>query len=77
VSNHCDEMRSADGAVRAHFALLDEWLKATPPERVLEKRRVTLQRRIEENDPYFREISRIWSAGLRKAFAEVPEISRG
>jgi len=44
---------------------------------VLEKRRVTLQRRIEENDPYFREISRIWSAGLRKAFAEVPEISRG
>jgi uncharacterized circularly permuted ATP-grasp superfamily protein len=39
VSNPYDEMRAADGAVRAHFAPLDDWLRATPAERVLEKRR--------------------------------------
>jgi putative proteasome-type protease len=37
--------------------------------------RVTMARRYDESDAYVREISRIWSAGLRKAFAEVPDIS--
>jgi putative proteasome-type protease len=37
--------------------------------------RVTRVRRFEQDDPFFRDISRIWSAGLRKAFAEVPEVS--
>jgi putative proteasome-type protease len=37
--------------------------------------RVTMLRRYDESDAYVREISRIWSAGLRKAFAEVPDIS--
>jgi putative proteasome-type protease len=37
--------------------------------------RVTMMRRYDESDAYVREISRIWSAGLRKAFAEVPDIS--
>jgi putative proteasome-type protease len=37
--------------------------------------RVTMVRRYDESDAYVREISRIWSAGLRKAFAEVPDIS--
>lgn len=37
--------------------------------------RVGMTRRYDENDAYMREISRIWSAGLRKAFADVPDIS--
>jgi uncharacterized circularly permuted ATP-grasp superfamily protein len=36
---HYDEMRSADGAVRAHFRALADWLAETPVERVAEKRR--------------------------------------
>lgn len=36
---------------------------------------VTLKRRFVEDDPYFREISRIWSAGLRRVFREVPDLS--
>src|SRR5687768_5669635 len=32
-------MRAADGAVRAHFRALAEWLAETPVERVAEKRR--------------------------------------
>ena len=34
-----DEMRAADGAVRAHFRALADWLAETPAERVAEKRR--------------------------------------
>jgi uncharacterized circularly permuted ATP-grasp superfamily protein len=34
-----DEMRSADGEVRAHFAPIAEWLAETPAKRVAEKRR--------------------------------------
>ena len=34
-----DEMRSADGEVRAHFAPIAEWLAQTPAKRVAEKRR--------------------------------------
>jgi len=37
--------------------------------------RVTLRRRFLENDPYFREISQFWSAGLRRVFQEVPDVS--
>jgi putative proteasome-type protease len=37
--------------------------------------RVTLKRRFEEDDSYFRSISQVWSAGLRKAFLEVPDVS--
>jgi putative proteasome-type protease len=37
--------------------------------------RVTLRRRFGEQDPYFREISQFWSAGLRRVFAEVPDVS--
>ncbi len=37
--------------------------------------RVTLRRRFGEDDAYFRSISQVWSAGLRKAFAEVPDVS--
>lgn len=37
--------------------------------------RVTLRRRFVQGDKYFSEISGIWSAGLRRAFAEVPEIA--
>ena len=37
--------------------------------------RVTLKRRFLENDPYFREISQFWSAGLRRVFQEVPDVS--
>ncbi len=37
--------------------------------------RITMTRRYDESDAYVREISRIWSAGLRKAFTEVPDIS--
>ncbi len=36
---HYDEMRAADGEVRAHFRALSEWLAETPAERVAEKRR--------------------------------------
>src|ERR687898_2048801 len=36
---HYDEMRAADGAVRAHFRALADWLAETPAERVAEKRR--------------------------------------
>jgi putative proteasome-type protease len=34
--------------------------------------RVGMQRRIEENDEYFRMIHRQWGEGLRKVFAELP-----
>jgi putative proteasome-type protease len=37
--------------------------------------RVTLKRRFDEEDRYFRSISQVWSAGLRKAFLEVPDVS--
>jgi putative proteasome-type protease len=37
--------------------------------------RVTLKRRFEEDDSYFRSISQVWSAGLRKAFLDVPDVS--
>jgi len=36
--------------------------------------RVTLRRRFGQGDKYFSEISGIWSAGLRRAFAEVPDL---
>ena len=36
---HYDEMHAADGAVRAHFRSLSDWLAETPAERVAEKRR--------------------------------------
>jgi uncharacterized circularly permuted ATP-grasp superfamily protein len=36
---HYDEMRGADGEVRAHFRALSDWLAETPAERVAEKRR--------------------------------------
>ena len=36
--------------------------------------RVTLRRRFVQGDKYFSEISGIWSAGLRRAFGEVPEV---
>jgi uncharacterized circularly permuted ATP-grasp superfamily protein len=36
---HYDEMRAADGEVRAHFRALADWLAETPAERVAEKRR--------------------------------------
>jgi uncharacterized circularly permuted ATP-grasp superfamily protein len=36
---HYDEMRTADGDVRAHFRALADWLAETPAERVAEKRR--------------------------------------
>ncbi len=39
AQRHYDEMHAADGEVRAHFRALAEWLAATPPERVAEKRR--------------------------------------
>ncbi len=38
---------------------------------------VTRVRRFEQDDPFFRDISRIWSTGLRKAFADVPEVNWG
>lgn len=37
--------------------------------------RVTLRRRYTEGDPYFGEISRFWSTGLLRVFAEVPDVS--
>ena len=39
--------------------------------------RVTLRRRFTEDDPYFSEIGRIWSAGLRRVFSEVPDVPWG
>ncbi len=36
---HYDEMRAADGSVRAHFRALADWLAETPAKRVAEKRR--------------------------------------
>jgi uncharacterized circularly permuted ATP-grasp superfamily protein len=36
---HYDEMRAANGEVRAHFRALADWLAETPAERVAEKRR--------------------------------------
>jgi putative proteasome-type protease len=36
--------------------------------------RVTLRRRFAEDDPYFAEIGRFWSAGLRRVFAEAPDV---
>jgi len=36
---HYDEMRTAEGEVRAHFRALADWLAQTPAERVAEKRR--------------------------------------
>jgi len=38
-SRHYDEMRAADGSVRAHFRALSDWLAETPVKRVAEKRR--------------------------------------
>jgi putative proteasome-type protease len=34
--------------------------------------RVALERRIEENDPYFQMIHTRWGEGLRRVFAELP-----
>ena len=36
--------------------------------------RVTYRRRFSQGDAYFSRISGIWSAGLRRAFAEVPDV---
>ena len=36
---HYDEMRTAEGEVRAHFGPIAEWLAQTPAKRVAEKRR--------------------------------------
>ena len=36
--------------------------------------RVEQKRRFQQGDKYFSEISGIWSAGLRRAFAEVPPV---
>jgi putative proteasome-type protease len=36
--------------------------------------RITLRRRFEEGDAYFSEIGQFWSAGLRRVFAEAPDI---
>ena len=36
--------------------------------------RVTLRQRFAENDPYFSEIGRFWSNGLRRVFLEVPDV---
>jgi putative proteasome-type protease len=37
--------------------------------------RVTHRRRYHEGDPYFQQISDVWSIGLLRLFAEVPEVS--
>ena len=37
--------------------------------------RVTLKRHFAEGDAYFRDISQFWSAGLRRVFAEAPDVS--
>jgi len=39
--------------------------------------KVTLRRRFDVDDQYFSKLSGIWSAGLRRAFGEVPEIEWG
>jgi putative proteasome-type protease len=39
--------------------------------------RITLRRRFDVDDLYFSRLSGIWSAGLRRAFGEVPEIEWG
>jgi putative proteasome-type protease len=39
--------------------------------------RVTLRQRFTENDAYFSEIGRFWSAGLRRVFAEAPDVPWG
>ena len=39
-----------------------------------DRSRVTLRRRFDDGDRYFSQLSGIWSAGLRRAFGEVPEI---
>jgi putative proteasome-type protease len=36
--------------------------------------RVTLRRRFADGDAYFAEIGRFWSAGLRRVFAEAPDV---
>ena len=36
--NFYNEMIDANGGVRAHYQGYDEWLKATPPERIARKR---------------------------------------
>jgi putative proteasome-type protease len=36
--------------------------------------RVTLRRRFIDGDPYYGEIGRFWSAGLRRVFAEAPDV---
>jgi putative proteasome-type protease len=36
--------------------------------------KVTYRRRFNQGDAYFSRISGIWSAGLRRAFAEVPDV---
>ena len=36
--NFYNEMMDANGGVRAHYKLYDEWLKATPAERIARKR---------------------------------------
>lgn len=40
-----------------------------------DKLAVSLRRRLGEGDPYFREISQFWSAGLRRVFLEAPDVS--
>jgi putative proteasome-type protease len=39
-----------------------------------DSRKVTYKRRFGHGDAYFSKISGIWSAGLRRAFAEVPDV---
>ena len=39
--------------------------------------RVTLKKRFQQGDRYFSELSGIWSAGLRRAFLEVPPVPWG
>jgi putative proteasome-type protease len=36
--------------------------------------RVTLKRQFVDGDPYYAQISRYWSAGLRRVFAEAPDV---
>ena len=36
--NFYNEMMDANGGVRAHYKGYDDWLKATPPERIARKR---------------------------------------
>jgi predicted proteasome-type protease len=33
-----------------------------------------LRQRFTENDPYFAEIGRFWSAGLKQIFVEAPDV---